>query len=68
MNLIDPDTWGPDAVYDRVAAVTRVARAELVGLVPEAVLPTVPPARWAELDLCPERTIESRLAAALDGG
>jgi hypothetical protein len=34
----------------------------LVGLVPESVLSGIDPARWAELDLAEDRTIESRLA------
>ena len=68
-NLIAPSVVGPDAVYDAVAGTTAVARAELVGLVPDAVLSTVPRHRWAELDLDRSRTIEARLAAAgLDGG
>lgn len=61
-NLIDPLGVGPAAVYDAVAARTSVERAELVGLVPEAVLAAVDPGRWRELDLDAERTIESRLA------
>lgn len=64
MNLIDPLVTGPAAVFDAVAALAPVARAELVGLVPSAVLHAVPPDRWAELDLAPDRTIEHRLAAA----
>lgn len=68
-NLIAPSVVGPDAVYDAVAARAAVARAELVGLVPGAVLATVPRHRWAELDLGPSRTIEARLEqAGLDGG
>jgi glutamate formiminotransferase len=63
-NLIDPFVLGPEAVYDEVAARTPVARAELVGLVPAAVLEAVAPPRRAALDLDPERTIESRLRAA----
>lgn len=63
MNLIDPLVVGPAHVYDRVAAETAVARAELVGLAPRAVLDAVDPARWPELDLDPVRTIEARLAA-----
>jgi hypothetical protein len=39
-----------------------VARAELVGLLPGAVLDRVPPERWAQLDLAADRTIEYRLA------
>jgi glutamate formiminotransferase len=68
-NLIDPWTTGPDAAFDAVAARAVVARAELVGLVPAAVLEAIPPARWPELDLSPSATIEARLSqAGLDGG
>ena len=63
MNLIAPDEVGPEAVYDTVARSTYIARAELVGLVPEAVLTAVPRSRWADLDLAADRTIEARLAA-----
>ncbi|MFZ6003975.1 MAG: hypothetical protein ACOYXM_08590 [Actinomycetota bacterium] len=68
MNLIDPAQVGPAAAHDRVVAASRqldvaVEGAELVGLLPEAVLLEVPPARWRELDLAEERTIEARLAA-----
>jgi glutamate formiminotransferase len=61
MNLIAPDLVGPAAAYDLVAAQAPVAGAELVGLVPTAVLHAVPPARWEELDLAADRTIEARL-------
>jgi glutamate formiminotransferase len=68
-NLVDPLSVGPAFVYDAVASRLPVQRAELVGLVPRAVVDAVPPARWAELDLDPSRTIEARLAqAGLDGG
>ena len=63
MNLLDPLAVGPAEVYDRVAAETTVARAELVGLVPRAVLDAVDPGRRDELDLDPDRTIEARLEA-----
>jgi glutamate formiminotransferase len=66
-NLIEPDALGPAQLYDLVAA--RVADAdgtvegaELVGLLPEVVLAGVPPARWPELDLSADSTIEARLA------
>jgi glutamate formiminotransferase / 5-formyltetrahydrofolate cyclo-ligase len=62
MNLVDPERVGPAMAYDRVAAFVPVAGAELVGLVPEPVLAAVDPARWEELDLAADRTIESRLA------
>jgi len=63
MNLVDPAVVGPAAAFDAVAAQVPVAGAELVGLVPAAVLAGVPPARYAELDIGPDRTIEARLAA-----
>lgn len=67
MNLIDPRRVGPAAAYDRVAAAVgalggSVAGAELVGLVPDAVLQAIPIRRWIELDLGADRTIEARLA------
>jgi len=67
-NLVDPLAAGPADVYDAVAAMAPVARAELVGLLPLAVLDAVPSDRWAELDIGLDRTIEARLAAGLDGG
>lgn len=68
MNLIEPLRVGPATAYDRVrraalAGGTDVAGAELVGLVPEAVLRAIDPARWPELDLGEDRTIEARLAS-----
>lgn len=68
-NLTDPWRVGPGAVFDAVASRVAVARAELVGLVPTAVLETEPRQRWAELGLDPSTTIEARLQqAGLDGG
>ncbi len=61
MNLVAPLAVGPADVWDRVAAWAPIARAELVGLVPEAVLARAPEDRWAQLDLAPDRTIEARL-------
>jgi glutamate formiminotransferase/glutamate formiminotransferase/formiminotetrahydrofolate cyclodeaminase len=63
LNLVDPLTVGPAVAYDAVAALTAVAGAELVGLLPAAVVDQVPSERWAELDLGPDRTIEARLEA-----
>jgi glutamate formiminotransferase / 5-formyltetrahydrofolate cyclo-ligase len=65
-NLIDPHTLGPAQAYDVIArAVTQlggsVVRAELVGLVPAAVLAGIPVHRHRELDLSQDRTIEARL-------
>jgi glutamate formiminotransferase len=62
MNLIDPGASGPADVYDVVAAHAAIERAELVGLVPRAVLHAAPEERWAQLDLSDDRTIEARLA------
>ena len=67
MNLIEPMRVGPAEAWDRVAALAGVQGAELVGLVPQAVLAAAPRSRWEELDLAPDRTIESRLAARRDG-
>ncbi|QYG91349.1 glutamate formiminotransferase [Iamia sp. SCSIO 61187] len=62
MNLVAPEVVGPADVWDRVAVLAPVERAELVGLVPGAALERVPEARWDQLDLSPERTIEARRA------
>lgn len=62
MNLVAPHEVGPAEVWDAVAARTAIARAELVGLAPAAVVEAVPRGRWAQLDLAEERTIEARLA------
>jgi len=69
-NLLRPDALGPQYVYDEVCrrlldSGNAVSRAELVGLIPLAVLEATPPSRWDELDIGPERTIEMRLARAL---
>ena len=61
MNLIDPLRIGPADAFDAVAARAPVAGAELVGLVPDAVLGAVPRERWAELDLDADRSVEARL-------
>lgn len=60
MNLIDPFAVGPAEAFDLVGG----GEAELVGLLPEAVLAAVAPERWPALDLSPDRTIEARLARA----
>jgi glutamate formiminotransferase len=72
MNLIAPQELGPAAAYDLVrdearAVGAEIDGAELVGLVPEAVLRAVPEARWSELDLAADRTIEARLAQRAAG-
>jgi glutamate formiminotransferase len=66
-NLIEPLAVGPEVVYDAVAARARISRAELVGLMPSAVLAVVDPARWSDLDLSPGRTVEARLAERVQG-
>jgi glutamate formiminotransferase len=68
MNLIDPLTVGPAEVYDRVASLAGLARAELVGLAPQSVLNAVDEKRWEQLNLSVETTIESRLQRRLHGG
>jgi len=67
-NLIEPDRVGPDRVYDEVAGLVgtaggHVEGAELVGLIPEAVLHAIPAARWRTLGLSDESTVEARLDA-----
>jgi glutamate formiminotransferase len=62
-NLTQPTVVGPAAAYDLVAARSAIARAELVGLLPQAVLDATPPERWAQLDLSPDQTLERRLEA-----
>ena len=67
-NLVDPDHYGPERLYATVAALVRdaggrVDGGELVGLIPESVLASVPNARRAELGLAEEATVESRLPA-----
>jgi glutamate formiminotransferase len=68
MNLITPELVGPAEAWDLVAGHVPVDRAELVGLVPAAVLARTPRHRWRQLDLSDDRTIESRLGAIRPGG
>jgi glutamate formiminotransferase len=67
MNLVDPVQVGPAAAHDAVAALVPVSGAELVGLVPDAVLQAVPEERWSELDLAADRTVEARLQRLAGG-
>jgi glutamate formiminotransferase len=67
MNLIDPERVTPADAYDAVAARAPVAGAELVGLVPAAVLAAVPPGRWAELDLGPGKLLPPAAGRTLPG-
>jgi glutamate formiminotransferase len=64
-NLIDPLVVGPSLVYDEVASLLpdggEIVRAELVGLVPRAVLDAQEPSRWDQLGLNESQTIERRL-------
>jgi glutamate formiminotransferase len=62
-NLVAPRLVNVDAVYDLVAARLPVDGAELVGLLPHALLESIPRRRWAQLDLSEDRTIEARLEA-----
>jgi glutamate formiminotransferase len=65
-NLVAPLVVGPSVVFDRVTsllpALGSVARAELVGLAPKALLEMEDRTRWSQLDLSEERTIEGRIA------
>jgi glutamate formiminotransferase len=64
-NMISPLVVGPSTVYDEVSDLLprgAIDHAELVGLIPEALLRTQDPTRWDQLDLSYERTIEARLA------
>jgi glutamate formiminotransferase len=68
-NLLDPLHFGPARAYDAVDRLAHelgveITGAELVGLVPAAVVTSTPPERHHQLDLDPGRTIEARLAAA----
>lgn len=70
-NLLDPLDVGPADIYERVATAAApygatVTRAELVGLVPRAVVVSVPVDQRRRLDLDDERTIEARVAGARD--
>ncbi len=60
-NLLRPLVVGPAQIWDTVAVMATIARAELVGLVPQAVLSSIPAERWGQLDLGPNRTLEARI-------
>jgi glutamate formiminotransferase len=65
-NLVDPAQVGPAQAYDAVRRLVEeaggtVEGAELVGLLPAAILGVVPGSRWAELGLSTENTVEARL-------
>jgi glutamate formiminotransferase len=68
-NLVDPAQLGPAQAYDAVRRLVAeaggaVKGAELVGLLPEAVLDAIPASRWGELGLSPDKTVESRLSTS----
>lgn len=67
MNLVAPDELGPAEAWDLIASQGPAFRSELVGLVPRSVLQRVPQARWAQLDLSLDRTIEVRLGTVGSG-
>jgi glutamate formiminotransferase / 5-formyltetrahydrofolate cyclo-ligase len=66
-NLVRPLVVGPAAIWDEVAQLSPIAKAELVGLVPRAVLDRTPEERWGQLDLALDRTIEARLDETRSG-
>jgi glutamate formiminotransferase len=64
-NLIDPLRVPPSVVYDEATdllSVGSIDHAELVGLIPDALLSLEDPKRWSQLGLSKDATIESRLA------
>ncbi len=68
-NLIEPDAYGPARLYEPVRTLVAevggaVEGAELVGLVPQRRAGGVPRARWGDVGLSEEATVELRLAAA----
>jgi glutamate formiminotransferase len=65
-NLVDPVVVGPAWVYDEVDrlagdAGAEVTGAELVGLIPVAVLDGIARHRWSQLDLGMDKTLEGRM-------
>jgi hypothetical protein len=60
-NLVNPLVVGPAEIYDAVAQHAEIGRAELVGLIGRDVLARIDRARWAELDVGDDRTLEARL-------
>jgi glutamate formiminotransferase / 5-formyltetrahydrofolate cyclo-ligase len=64
-NLIDVTATRPSVLFDRVCELLpahgRVARAEVVGLVPRSLLEQEDSRRWSELGLMADATIEARL-------
>jgi glutamate formiminotransferase / 5-formyltetrahydrofolate cyclo-ligase len=66
-NVIDTTTVRLSHLYDAVATAltpgVHIDRAELVGLAPRAMVEVEDRARWADLGLAEDTTIEARLAA-----
>jgi glutamate formiminotransferase / 5-formyltetrahydrofolate cyclo-ligase len=62
-NLVAPERFTPADAFDVVNAEATIERAELVGLLPRAVLDLIDHTRWQQLDLDDARTIEARLEA-----
>jgi len=64
-NLLDVTARLPSFVYDqvrqRLVGAEVITRSELVGLAPRVLLDREDPARWSELDLRPDHTIEAVL-------
>lgn len=60
-NLIDLTKTRPDQLYDTVSHLAKVRSAELVGLVPRAVLTMIDPDRFEALGLGHDKSIEHRL-------
>ncbi len=60
-NLLNPCSFAPSELYDKISTKTSISRTELVGLIPGTVLDRIDPTRWKELDLSDDRTIEQRL-------
>jgi glutamate formiminotransferase len=65
-NLTEPAQLGPADAYDLVVTALEphgalVIGAELVGLLPEALLARIPEERWSALGVGPGQTIEARL-------
>jgi glutamate formiminotransferase len=61
MNLVDPERLTPADAFDAVAARAPVDRAEVVGMVPRAVLAAVPVERWATLGLDADQALPASL-------
>lgn len=66
MNIVDVENVSVSDAFDAVAVEARsshtdVERAELVGLIPQRQLEQIDEARWHQLDIGPDKTIESRL-------